>query len=224
MAARDYLNVERRSDLRDWVFQNGQCIAVLGVNTIADIPLETWYFDETSMAVDNGTNLALAFKPNDIPVEEPGRYLPVMVKSDWNNTINKPALFSGNYADLIGKPTILTQGIANNAAPALNTASVIHASKQASVIYSVSLAVTNPLLAGSSTATAYLEFSTNGTTWIVASQVSNSSSVGVAVAIQLTNTQTGILSGVIPAGAQRRVRAVTTGTANITMLAGQETY
>jgi len=337
MSVRDYLNLERRSDLRDWVFQNGQAIAVIGVSSLADIPLETWYFDETSMAFDDGTDNATAFKPNDITITDPGRYLKTMVLSDWDKMINKPtipaaqincdwnsnsgvsqllnkpSLFSGNYNDLINKPiipssqvqtdwnsvsglgvllnkpnfaTIATSGNYNdltnkpsiptyiagvginiagstitNSAPdqiisltggnrisisgtypnftisyieptiniisskTLNSNFTVSTSKQATVSYSLTCSVTNPLLAGSSTANVYLEYSTNaGSTWNLPSQNGNASTVGVAVAIAITNSQTVTLTGVIPANALVRLRTVTTGTASVTYITGTEIY
>lgn len=281
---RDYLNVMKRSDLRGWIFQHGQLIASMGHSAMNDAPIETWYFDETSMAVDDGTDNSSALKPIDIPVEEPGRYLKTMVQSDWNMTLNKPILFSGVYSDLTGKPSLfsgvyndltgkptipnytpgtgigisgnvitntlpnqsvtLTAGnrisitgsypnftisyiepTANIVTRTVNSNYTISTTKQATVFYSVTCSVTNPLLVGSSTAMAYLEYSLNsGTTWNLPSQNGNSSSVGVAVAIQLTNGQTGVLAGVIPANALTRIRTTTTGTGSVVSVTGQETY
>ena len=274
---RDYLNVMKRSDLRGWIFQHGQLIASMGHSVMNDAPIETWYFDETSMAVDDGTDNSAALKPFDIPIEEPGRYLKTMVQSDWNNTINKPVIFSGVYSDLTGKPSLfsgtyndltgkpsLFSGAYNDLTgkptipaqvnliagnrisitgtypnitisyiepiPVIVTRSVnsnytISATKQANVFYSVTCSVTNPLLVGSSTANAYLEYSINsGTTWVNPAQTGNSSSVGVAVAIQLTNGQTGFLSCTIPANALVRIRTTITGTASVVYAVGQETY
>lgn len=267
---RDYLNVMKRSDLRGWIFQHGQLIASMGHSAMNDAPIETWYFDETSMAVDDGTDESLALKPIDIPVEEPGRYLKTMVQSDWNMTLNKPILFSGAYNDLTGKPPIpnytagtgisvagnvlsntlpdqtvtLTAGnrisitgtypnftisyiepTANIVVRSINSNYTISTTKQATVFYSVTCSVTNPLLVGSSTAIAYLEYSLNsGATWNLPSQNGNSSSVGVAVAIQLTNGQTGVLAGVIPANALTRIRTATTGTGSVISVTGQEIY
>lgn len=267
---RDYLNVMKRSDLRGWIFQHGQLIASMGHSTMNDAPIETWYFDETSMAVDDGTDESLALKPIDIPVEEPGRYLRTMVQSDWNMTINKPTLFSGAYNDLTGKPTIpnytagtgisisgntitntlpgqtvtLTAGnrisitgtypnftiayiepTPNIVTRSVNSNYTISTTKQATVFYSVTCSVTNPLVAGTSTAMAFLEYSVNsGTTWSLPSQNGNSSGVGLAVAIQLTNGQTGVLAGVIPANALTRIRTTTSGTGSVISVTGQETY
>lgn len=107
----------------------------------------------------------------------------------------------------------------------LNSNFTLSTTKQAFVSYSLTCTVTNPLLAGSSTANAFLEYSTNGgSTWLLPSQNGNASTVGVAVAIAITNGQTVTLSGYIPANALVRIRTATTGTATVTYITGQETY
>lgn len=107
----------------------------------------------------------------------------------------------------------------------LNSNYTISTTKQANVSYSLTCTVTNPLLAGTSTANVYLEYSTNGgSTWSLPSQNGNSSAVGVAVAIAITNGQTVTVSGSIPANALVRLRTVTTGTATVTYVTGTEIY
>lgn len=97
--------------------------------------------------------------------------------------------------------------------------------KQSILIYTVTCSATNPLLVGTSSATAFLEYSVNsGTTWLPASNAGNSNGVGVAVAVALTNGQTGTLVGGVPASALVRIRTVTTGTASVTYVTGQEIY
>lgn len=114
-------------------------------------------------------------------------------------------------------PTVVTR--------ALNTNYTISTTKQADVFYSVTSTATNPLLAGTSSGNAYLEYSTNsGSTWIGVSQVGNSNGVGLAVAVALTNGQTSVLSGTIPANALVRIRTVVNGSATVTYASGQETY
>lgn len=107
----------------------------------------------------------------------------------------------------------------------LNSNFTISTIKQANVNYSISLQVTNPLLIGTSTAAAYLEYSINsGSTWVSVSDALISSGVGVAVAVAITNTQTQILTGTIPANALVRIRTTTSGTASVVYVRGQETY
>lgn len=104
MALRDYLNFESTADFANFTLQNGQAVAILTMDGIT--PLETWYFNASSMAVPNGTTV---FKPNAIDISEPGRYIKNMTASDWNTTINKPIFadvaLSGDYNDLDNKLT-----------------------------------------------------------------------------------------------------------------------
>jgi len=89
--------------------------------------------------------------------------------------------------------------------------------------YGVTCQVTNPLLAGSSTADVYLEYLPAGTgTWLPAIRNGNSSSVGLAVAIQITNGQTGTLTGWVLPNSAVRIRSVLTGTASVTIVSQQE--
>lgn len=114
---------------------------------------------------------------------------------------------------------------ANSISRTLNSNYTISTTKQATVNYSISLSVTNPLLVGNSTAAAYLEYSiNNGSSWVPVSDGLIASSVGVTVTVAITNTQTQILSGTIPANALVRIRTTTTGTASIVYVRGQETY
>lgn len=100
----------------------------------------------------------------------------------------------------------------------------ISATKEAIATYTITCSVTNPLLVGTSTATAFLEYSVNGgSSWLLPAQVGNSSGVGVTVTLQLTNGQTGTLVGMIPANALVRIRTGTAGTASLTYVTGQET-
>jgi len=117
------------------------------------------------------------------------------------------------------------QPTANYPTRATNTNFTISATKKAFVAYSVKCQVTNPLLVGTSTATAYLEYSTDGgTNWLNPTITENSSGVGITVTVQLTNAQTGVLSGEIPVNALVRIRAVTSGTAAVTVSKSYELY
>lgn len=111
----------------------------------------------------------------------------------------------------------------NNVSRALNSNFTISTTRDASVSYSVSLSCTNPLLVGSSSANAFLEYSTDsGSTWITVSDVSNASSVAIAVTIALTQPNKFVLSGMIPANALVRIRTTTSGTASATFGRAQE--
>lgn len=155
---------------------------------------------------------------------------------------------TGNYTDLLNKPSSTTSITAGNGilitgsgtvgspyviavvqptitqpTRALNTNFTPSTTKAAILYYSLSTSVVNPLLLGSSTASAFLEYSIDGgTTWKGATQVGNLSSVSITVTVQITNTQTMPLSGIVPANALVRIRTATTGTAAVTYVSGME--
>lgn len=117
----------------------------------------------------------------------------------------------------------LAPSISSAVARSLNTTFTVSTTRQAWVNYTVSLSVTNPLLAGNSTAELYLEYSTNGgTTWVAASNGLSLSSVALAVTVALTNRNEQSVSGFLPANALVRLRSVTAGTATVTYVRGQE--
>jgi len=225
MALRDYLNFESVSDFGDYILQNGQAVAIVTMDGVT--PLETWYFNESSMAVPNGTTI---FKPNDIDIADPGRYIKSMTSSDWNTTLNKPTIPTltsqlTNDSGFLTSASIPAKVFNTNVSRSLNTNYTVSSTRSSNVRYSINLSVTNPLLAGASTASAFLEYSTDGgTTWKTESQVVNSSSVGVVVAIAITQPNTFELSGNIPANALCRIRTTTTGTASATYVSGSEMY
>lgn len=149
------------------------------------------------------------------------------------NKVNTSALqtvtiTAGNGIFVSGTPPNFTIAIVAptiNASPgrALNSNFTISTTKTAYAYYTLSCAVTNPLLAGTSVGTAYLEYSTNsGSTWNSVTSIANSSNVGITVTLQLTNSQTSIIGGIIPANALVRIRTVTSGTATITYISGEE--
>lgn len=138
-----------------------------------------------------------------------------------NNTVIENTAIGGRYFKIPTElgliPTI------SKPARTLNSNFTVSSTKSANVAYSVSLSVTNPLLAGSSSATVFLEYSVDsGTTWNLVSQASNTSAVGVAVAIAINNIQTSVVSGIVPVNALVRLRTTTTGTGSATFVASQE--
>jgi len=137
-----------------------------------------------------------------------------------NLTAGNGILITGTYPNLT--ISLLPPSV-NVVSRSLNSNFTVSTTKTAHVSYSVTCSATNPLLAGSSTATAYLEYSLNGgTTWLLPSQNGNSNSVGAVVAIALNNSQTGTLTSTIPANALVRIRTSTSGTASVTYVTGTE--
>lgn len=153
-----------------------------------------------------------------------------LVGSTFNNTApdQTVTLTAGNRIQITGtypnftiayvEPTI------NQVSRNVNSNYTI-GNRQATVYYSIPVTATNPLLAGTSVGTAFLEYSTNaGSSWTAALSTSSSSSVGLAVAIALTTGGSNLLSGVVPANALVRVRTITSGTATVGNFTGQEIY
>lgn len=134
---------------------------------------------------------------------------------------------TGTYPSFTITNSIVAPSLFTNVNRTLNSNFIVSTTKEAFVKYDVTLQVSNPLIAGVSTADAYLEYSTNGgTNWITLSRAGNSSGVGLAVAIAITNTQTVSLVGWIPSNALTRIRSVVTGTGVVTFVSnsGQERY
>lgn len=163
-----------------------------------------------SNAYTAGTGISIASNvvSNTLPDQT------VIVTSNGSNTV------TGTYPSFNVNVTAPTVSAATRT---LNSNFTISTNKTADVFYSVTCTATNPLLAGSSSAMAYLEYSTNaGITWNLVSQNGNTNSVGLAVTVQLTNSQTGVLSGSIPLNSLVRIRTAVTGTATVTYVTGQE--
>jgi hypothetical protein len=138
------------------------------------------------------------------------------------DTVHK-VVNSGLYTDLMGRPASVI-AIPHYPTRTFNTNFTIGAAP-ANVCYTVTLTATNPLAAGTSSAMAYLEYSTNaGTTWQTVSQTGMSSAAGVTVTVALTQGQTGVLYGLIPANAIVRIRTAVSGTTTTTFVNSQENY
>jgi len=133
------------------------------------------------------------------------------------------ASYSGGVINIPTPLASFAKGFSNNVSRSLNSNFTISTTRDCNVSYSINLSCTNPLLAGSSSANAFLEYSTDaGATWITVSDVSNASSVALAVAIAITQPSRFVLSGLIPANALVRIRSTTSGTASVTYGRGQE--
>lgn len=141
-----------------------------------------------------------------------------------NNTSGNATYNSSTGVLNIPNYTSVAPTITNSVSRTLNTNFTVSSTKYANVVYSVTCQATNPLLAGNSTASAFLEYSINsGSSWTTVSTQTITSSVALAVAVAITQAQTVPLSGWIPANALVRIRTSTTGTGVVTYNNGQET-
>lgn len=196
------LTADNYADLRNFPYAEKNICYCFGQTTALDGGQAMFWYSETSTETDNGTTI---LRPTIVPATDPGRWK--RVPGYFNSLNNLPP----------STPPTIATGINRT----LNSNFTPNATKMVVVWYSVKCQVTNPLLVGTSTATAFLEISTNGgANWTLAGQVGNESGVGITVTVQLTNGQTGLLSAPVPAGALVRIRTATNGTASVTYISG----
>jgi hypothetical protein len=105
---------------------------------------------------------------------------------------------------------------------ALGTTFQPSATKATFVSYSVKTSVTNPLLAGTSTATVVLLSDAAATPTTERDRVEATSSVGLAVTIALTTSNTAQLSYVVPAGHWVKLVSTVTGTGSTAIVSQVE--
>lgn len=180
-----------------------------------------------SIVATSGSYTDLLSKPviptNTNQLTNGSGFLTAEVDGSVTNELQTLSVSGNNISISSGNTVALPQASTSVVTRSLNTNFTPSTTRFTLVSYSVACQVTNPLLVGTSTATAFLEYSTNsGTTWLNASQVANSSGVGLTVTVQLTNSQTGTLVGGIPANALVRIRTATTGTGSVTYVTGNE--
>lgn len=116
-------------------------------------------------------------------------------------------------------PALVTPAVSTRA---FNTTFTPSATKPTLCAYSINLSVTNPLLAGSSTATVVLLSDSAATPTTERGRTSATSSVALAVAVSITQAQTGQLLYLVPAGHNVRLNSSTSGTASISIVSQNE--
>lgn len=101
--------------------------------------------------------------------------------------------------------------------PVNSTAFTPNATRDTAVYYYISLSASLTLIGGA-TSTATLQISPTGSVWTDIGPTSTGITGAVIVGVNITNTQVGLLSGIVPAGYQARI--VSTGTTSF--VSGQE--
>lgn len=105
------------------------------------------------------------------------------------------------------------------------TGTQISTTRDAHITYSPTM-VTTASISGNASDVIVLEIcSTNSATsanWIEIARVTNAQALSLAVTLQSVQTTAGILSGILPAGYYRKIRAITSGTVSNSMSSGQE--
>jgi hypothetical protein len=148
------------------------------------------------------------------------------------NTVGTAGTYSGVTTDSKGRVTAgTTRSFNNTASKTLVTSAtgqggtVLDASRDAAVTYSVSTSTT-ATIGGASSVTVYLEIATTNSAtasdWTAIQTVSNGQTITLAVVLQSVQTNVLTVSGIVPAGYYMRVRYATTGTASASYVNGQE--
>lgn len=140
--------------------------------------------------------------------------------------------YSGVTTDAQGRVTAGTNRAFNNTAsktlvtsPTAQGGTVIDASRDAAVTYSVSTSTT-ATIGGASSVTVYLEIATTNSAtagdWTAIQTVSNGQTITLAITLQSVQSNTLTVSGIVPAGYYMRVRYAVAGIASASYINGQE--
>ena len=132
----------------------------------------------------------------------------------YNSGTGVLGITSGNTVTI---PTAVTPTVNYAPSRVISTAFTPSTTRPTIGFYYLTCSVTNPLLVGNSTATVKLQRFVSGA-WTDVGTNGNSSAVGVAVAIQLTNGQTATLTAPMEANVQYRLFPTTSGTASVTLV------
>lgn len=153
----------------------------------------------------------------------------------WSGITGKPTTFTPAahthvIADTTGLQTALDAKMAAPLPMSLSTPArtingtpfQIHATKPVLLTYTFKCQVTNPLIAGNSTGTVRVLSDSATVPTIERGRVEAVSSVGVAVAIAITTSNTATITYLVPAGHYVKIEGTTSGTATNTFVAQAE--
>ena len=220
-------------DLTGNVLPDGWSYKLLGNVAKFDQPPVWYVYDASSTATPDGVTV---LQPT--MVTGAGRYIRRL--DSYLKLTDTPILATvattGAYSDLLGRPTLATvasTGSYNDLinlpaarsfstpSRALNSSAFqISPSRDALVFYSISIAATISLTTGQ-TGTVTLQMSpTSGGTYTTIGTLTNGNTGTLTIGLNLTQTQSAVLSCVIPAGYY--VKLVSTGTATNTIVSQQE--
>lgn len=132
-------------------------------------------------------------------------------------------------ADIIWNiPTSKTFNNAPGATIQTSTGAVgtlISSSRDAHVSYSPTMQTTASISGNASDVIVLEICPTNSGTagnWIEIARITNAQALSLAITLQSVQTTSGVLSGIVPAGYYRKIRAITSGTVSNSMSSGQE--
>lgn len=197
--------------------QTGNSGKVLGTNGTS----LSW----VSMSSGSGTVTSVGISSTDFSVSGS----PITSSGTITLNLNTSGVTAGTYSGVtVNNKGIVTAGTNRSysaASRTLNSAYQISTTRDCFVSYGVDVSATISLLAGQ-TGTVVLEYADNSgmTTNVVTVQTSVNGNTGtLTVGLNLTQTTTQSVTGIIPAGKYVRLRTVnTTGTPTFTYRTGQE--
>jgi len=210
--------------LRDYYLRDGGILSILGsyeTGFTFSVPSTLSSFTNNAGFITASSSNTLTNKSGNISqwTNNTG-YLTSEVDGSTSNEIQTLSYNSGTGQLSISGGNTITIPAATptiNYTPARTVNTSFTPSKSSIGFYSITCSATNPLLIGASTATAKAQYY-NGSAWVDVATVANSNSVALAVSVQLTNAQTGLLCFPMNAGTQYRINTATSGTATVTLV------
>lgn len=110
----------------------------------------------------------------------------------------------------------------NSPSVTLNTSNQLSTTKNTDCTYSVNVITGVSLLNLNSSAQAFLEISSNNSTWTEINRAGITRTLAVALSVGLNETASYNLQGSVPANYWRRIRTSTSGGGTVTFASGQE--
>lgn len=139
---------------------------------------------------------------------------------DGFNFIAVTGITTGRWVRMGNVPTLNSAVVR----PINSTAFTISTVKTALVFYNITISCTATIGAASSGSVALQWFNSGTSLWVTQSTVANANTVTLAIVLNSVNTQSLVLSGVIPAGVQCRMVSVSAGTTTISIAPSTEYY
>lgn len=227
--------VDAAADLTSFAPPDGNIFWANGMSSRDDIQPLVYEYSASSMATPDGDNV---IKPSSVSIGNPGRFL--KRKLEYASFLNLPSLAtvatSGDYSDLSGKPTLATVSSSGSYTDLINTPAGLSAStpsralnsaayqisstRNSMVMYSIQISATISLVTGQSGTVLLQTSPTSGGTYTTIATLTNGNTGTLTIGLNLTQTQSAVLSGFVPAGYFTKL--VSSGTATNSIVSQQE--
>jgi phage-related tail fiber protein len=171
--------------------------------------------------VSSGTVTSVGLTSSDFSVSGS----PVTTSGSITANLNTSGVSAGTYSSVtVTNKGIVTAGTARSSSAvsvSLNSSSQISTTRDAMVSYSIDISATLSI-SGGQTGNVFLEISPDNSNWTEISRFTNGNTGTLTIGLNITQTNTGAVSGYVPAGYYRRLRTSATGSPTITYRSGQE--